>query len=152
MDDDAGGLVDDQQVLVLVGDPEVHLLRLQRGRNFRRQLDLELLTALQAVALRSHAPSTRTAPDASRRSAAEREPISGSSARNRSRRSPAASSGTRVRNVWNRPRPLVRALGKQQRGEEDEDAEDDEAVGQVESRPEAEVDEVGHVAEPDPVE
>ena len=39
----------------------------------------------------------------------------------------------------------------QERREEDEDAEDDEAVREVERRPEAEVDEVGHVPEPDAI-
>jgi hypothetical protein len=42
-------------------------------------------------------------------------------------------------------------LREQQRGEEDEDAEHDEAVGEVEGGPEPKVDEIGHVPEADPV-
>ena len=53
--DDAGRLVDDQQMLVLVGDAEIDLLGLERLRRLRRQLHLDLLAALQAVALRPRA-------------------------------------------------------------------------------------------------
>ena len=50
MDDDSRRLVDDQQVLVLPGDVQVHRLRLER-RSVRRQLDDDVLPALQPVAL-----------------------------------------------------------------------------------------------------
>jgi hypothetical protein len=56
VDDHACRLVDDEKMLVLVGDPEVHLLPLERFRRFWRQLQLELLAALQAIALGSRAP------------------------------------------------------------------------------------------------
>src|SRR5512132_1504937 len=97
-------------------------------------------------------PSTRTLPPSTSRSAAERDPISGTSARKRSSRAPAASCGTLSLSVGNRTRPLLRALRDEQRGEQDEHAEDDEAVGEVERGPEAQVDEVRHVPEPDAVE
>ncbi len=81
MDDDAGGLVHDEEVLVRVGDRELGRrdLRLRRGR--RRRLDLDLLPARELVALAARPPSTSTAPAASSRSAAPREPTSGSAAR-----------------------------------------------------------------------
>src|SRR5579884_3087859 len=49
--DEAGGLVDDEEVLVLVGNRELHLLRLDAGRRSLRRLELELLPAGKAVAL-----------------------------------------------------------------------------------------------------
>ena len=55
MDDEAGRLVDDQQVLVLVGDAEVHRLRLERRTRRLRRLELELLAALELPALRPRA-------------------------------------------------------------------------------------------------
>jgi len=45
----------------------------------------------------------------------------------------------------------VAALAEQDRGEEDADSDDDECVGEVEGGPVAEVQEICHVAEPDPV-
>src|SRR5579864_2945559 len=91
-------------------------------------------------------PSTRTPPSRTSRSATAREPISGSAARKRSSRSPAALSGTRRRvtsatTAWD-------ALRGEQRPEQDRDTDDDEAVGEVERRPVPEVEEVGHVPEP----
>jgi hypothetical protein len=56
MHDDPGRLVDDEEMLVLVGDAEVDLLALQRLGLLRRKLELELLPTLQSVALRSSAP------------------------------------------------------------------------------------------------
>jgi hypothetical protein len=50
VDDDPGRLVDDEEVLVLVGDPERHLLRLQRSGG-RRRLELDRLAAREPVAL-----------------------------------------------------------------------------------------------------
>ena len=91
-------------------------------------------------------PSTSAAPSSSSRSAAPREPTSGSAARKRSSRSPAASAGT-----TSLSRQRGRGLAEQERDEQDRDADDDEAVGEVERRPVAQVEEVGDVPEPDPV-
>src|SRR5438477_1455524 len=88
------------------------------------------------------APSTSTAPSPTSRSATAREPISGSPARKRSSRSPAASSGTRRRATSAR-----HALCREERAEKDGNADDDEAVGEIERRPVTQVDEVGHVTE-----
>ena len=52
MDDDSSRLVDDEQVLVLVWDPELPRLRLGVGVDLFWNLDLEPLTALEPVALR----------------------------------------------------------------------------------------------------
>jgi hypothetical protein len=52
VDDDAGGLVGDQQVLVLVRDPKLEPLRLQPWPRGKEWLELELFAALEAVALR----------------------------------------------------------------------------------------------------
>ena len=51
VDDDAGGLVDDEQVLVLPDHVEVHLLGRERA-GLGRKLDDDLLPALEPVALR----------------------------------------------------------------------------------------------------
>jgi hypothetical protein len=53
MNHDAGGLVDNQQMLVLVYDPEGHLLGLDPGDCSRRGLELDLLPTLEPVALRT---------------------------------------------------------------------------------------------------
>src|SRR5687767_13053107 len=53
MHDDAGGLVDDQKMLVLVGDAKRHLLRLELGRTARWYVDFQLLTACQPMAFRA---------------------------------------------------------------------------------------------------
>ena len=50
MDDDARRLVDDQEILVLVGDPQPDVLRLERPRLLGR-LELDLLAAGQPGAL-----------------------------------------------------------------------------------------------------
>jgi hypothetical protein len=55
MDDDARRLVDDEQVLVLPGDPKVDLFPLERLWLLGRQLDLELLPTLEPVALCANA-------------------------------------------------------------------------------------------------
>src|SRR4051812_12509161 len=96
-------------------------------------------------------PSTRTSPRPSIRSATVREPISGSDARNRSRRAPAASSGTRSRVTNGAGAPWL-TFSTQECRQQDEDADDDERVGEVERRPVAEVEEVGHVAQANAVE
>src|SRR5262249_4969791 len=54
VDDDSGRLVDHEQVLVLIGDPQVPRLRLEVGLALLRNLDLEHLPALEPVALRPH--------------------------------------------------------------------------------------------------
>jgi hypothetical protein len=51
MHDEAGRLVDDDEVLVLVGDAEVHCLRLELSSATLRRLELELLAAGEPVAL-----------------------------------------------------------------------------------------------------
>src|ERR671925_91295 len=68
-----------------------------------------------------------------------------------SSRSPAAASGTRRRSVGHAlPAPRL-AVGQDQRQQQDPDPDDDEAVREVEGRPEAQVEEVGDVPEPDAV-
>jgi hypothetical protein len=42
-------------MLVLIGNDEIHLLRLERARPWGRRLELELLPALELVALRARA-------------------------------------------------------------------------------------------------
>jgi hypothetical protein len=51
MDDHAGRLVDDEQVLVLVGDPELPLLGNECLGCGRNPLQLDLFPALEPVAL-----------------------------------------------------------------------------------------------------
>ena len=157
MDDDARRLVDDEQVLVLVGDPRASTgsgsssTRLRRRQRRPRPARRPRAGGSSARA----SPSTVHAPAASSRSAAAREPTSGSPARKRSSRSPAASSGREPVSAERRA-PAAAAgcalAGEQQRDEQDRDADDDEAVGEVERRPVAEVEEVRHVPEPDAVE
>src|SRR5919202_3837243 len=97
------------------------------------------------------APSTKTAPSPTSRSATARDPTDGRPARKRSSRSPAATSGTRRRGVGHAlPAPRL-AVGEDHREEQDPDPDDDEAVRQVEGRPEAQVEEVRDVPEPDAV-
>jgi hypothetical protein len=50
--DDPGRLVHHQQVVVLVCDPQREILGLKLGLDALRDLELELLPALEAVALR----------------------------------------------------------------------------------------------------
>src|SRR6185312_2040804 len=108
----------------------------------------------------SREPLTRTRFSARRRSAAVREPTSSSIERKRSRRSPAASAGTFSSRLAKRLRsgtprrsapdarlPLRRDEREKKRG----DTDDDERVGEVEGGPEAEVEEVRHVADAQPV-
>ena len=72
MDDDARRLVDDEQVLVLPDDVEVHLLGRERP-GLGGQLDVDLLPALEPVALRPRLAVDETAPSAISRSASARE-------------------------------------------------------------------------------
>src|SRR5438128_5662191 len=95
-------------------------------------------------------PSTSTAPASTSRAAAAREPTSGSPARKRSSRSPSAWLGMR-RRVAHPPGPARVAVGHEERDQEDDDAEDDEAVREVERGPEAEIEEVRDMSEPDAV-
>ena len=100
-------------------------------------------------------PSTRAAPSSSSRSAARasRPPGarrgSGRAARPRPRR------GRRSQgHCPSRPpgsRSALPVSPSSERDEQDRHADDDEAVGEVERRPVAQVEEVGHVAEPDAV-
>src|ERR671918_719354 len=124
---DAGGLVDDEQVLVLPRDAQARdRLGLETARATFRQFEIDLLAAGEAVALRPRRPrDAHTAlgeqpfgrgARAYLRQAGEEavEPFAGRSARHG-------------------------------------DPDDDERVGEVEGRPEAEVEEVGDVPEADPV-
>jgi hypothetical protein len=51
MDDDPGGFVDDEEVLVLEGDPQLALLGLERDGLGFRHCDLERLPAFEPVTL-----------------------------------------------------------------------------------------------------
>src|SRR5438477_8102086 len=51
VDDEPGRFVDDDQVVVFVGDPQVHLLRRQGRLRSLRRLELDLLATGQAMAL-----------------------------------------------------------------------------------------------------
>jgi hypothetical protein len=53
MDDQPGRLVDDEQVLVLPRDPQLHLLRHELGGPALGRVQLELLAAGEAEALRA---------------------------------------------------------------------------------------------------
>ena len=54
VDDDSGGLVDDEESLVLEGHAQGELLGLERRGRTDRQVERDLLPALEAVALRPH--------------------------------------------------------------------------------------------------
>jgi hypothetical protein len=56
VDDDPRGLVHDEQVLVLVCDPERHLLALQLARRGLRDHKLDLLASLEPMALHPPLP------------------------------------------------------------------------------------------------
>ena len=106
---------------------------------------LELLPALEPVATSAGAaPSTSAAPSSSSRSAAAREPTSAArrgsdrAARPRPRRERDGASSAVA--ASRRSASATKRIA---------DADDDEAVREVERRPVAQVEEVGHVAEPD---
>ena len=154
MDDDARRLVDDEQVLVLVGDARGRRRLRRRAALAARQVELDLLAAARAGGSsagrrRRRAPRRREQP--LRRSARADlgepgeeavEPQPGGRRRDDER--------DQDRSVDARAARGSRSA-EQQRAEQDDDADDDEGVGEVERRPEAEVEEVGHVAEPDAV-
>ena len=56
MHDDAGGLFHDEQVVVLVRDAEIDLLGLDLAGGLGRKLHLQVLAALEPVALRPRTP------------------------------------------------------------------------------------------------
>ena len=117
----------------------------RRARDARR----DLLPALQPVALRRVARRRRAPPrrrSAARRALASRAPAA-RRGRGRAGRRPAWS-GTRKRSGANAG---ARPVGRDERGEEQPDADDDEGVGEVERRPVGEVEEVGDMAEPDTI-
>ena len=113
---------------------------------------LDLLAAREPVALRRARRRRRARPP--RPPARPPRASRAASARKRSSRSPAASA---ARHLHRAATSSVRRGGRGLRSaatsaaEQDRDADHDEAVGEVERRPPAEVDEVGHVAQPDPV-
>ena len=90
MDDEPGRLVNDQQMLVFVGDPQVALLGLERDGLPLRRVDLDRLAAREPVALgapftvhangagREQALGLGTRPNVRQRSDVPVEPLSGS--------------------------------------------------------------------------
>ena len=149
MNDDAGRLVDDEQVLVLPDDVEIHLLGLERA-GLGGELDDDLLPALEPVALR---PRLAVDEDGAvgdqplgERPRADLGPACDGPVEPLGLRGEKAESGQRCR------RPALGAVAARERAEEGRDADDDEDVGEVERGPEAEVEEVGDVAEPHAVE
>src|SRR5687767_15797273 len=85
--------------------------------------------------------------------------MSGSAARKRSSRTPASDSGTRSLSVFatsarvcELPFTSRSAPGANDGREQDHDAHHDKCVREIEGRPVAHIEKVGHVAEPQPVE
>ena len=154
MDDDAGGLVDDEQVLVLPGDLERNgVVGHERARDRCGRLVRQLLPALEPVALHArllavdrdetfgeHPLGDRARADVVERREEPVEPL----ARRLGAGRRASLGGTAA--VQRRP-----SLRRHHRDEQDDHAGDDERVGEVERRPPAQVEEVGDVAEPDAV-
>ena len=150
MHDEPGRLVDHEQVLVLPDDRAAPAGGATgRGRHLGRQLDL--LPALEPEALRA-----RDAVD----ERARLDRALGRRARAEVRREEAVEPLTAPLSTGTFTAPRRRACGaaacglrsaSDERAEQDRDADDDEAVGEVERRPEPEVDEVGHVVQADPV-
>src|SRR5262249_48757019 len=93
-------------------------------------------------------PSTST-PASITRAADAREPTW--EATNASRREPDALSGTRTRRRALTGSVEPTPVRRDEREQQDRDADDDEAVGEVERRPELQIEEVRHVPEPDAV-
>jgi hypothetical protein len=52
VDDQTGRLVDDEEVLVLVGNPEIERLVLELGLGDRGRIEIDVLATVQPVALR----------------------------------------------------------------------------------------------------
>ena len=97
MDDDAGGLLDDQQVGVLVGDLVGHRRGVAAGRRRRRRAHGDRLPGAQAVVLLRRDPVDGDIAGIDPPLGGDRDPRC--AARNASRRSPAASAGARSRST-----------------------------------------------------
>ena len=119
--------------------------------------ELDLLAALEPVALRPRAAVDerarldRALGRAARAERASREEAVEPLARRLGRNDEHGPLTERAATSSVPPRLLRPAVARRQRAEQDRDADHDEAVGEVERRPPAEVDEVGHVAEADAV-
>ena len=146
-----GRLVDDEQVLVLVGDPERHVLALEPGAaGFGRPSSSTSSPPSSRWLFARAAPSTSDG-------ARVEQPLGGAARADLRQRGeeavePLARGRRQERDVSSVTRAARLAVGGDERDEQDRDADHDEAVGEVERRPVAEVEEVGHVPEPDPVE
>ena len=148
VDDETGRLVDDEQVLVLPGDVEVHRLRRELDR--LGQLDDHVLPALEPVAL---GPPLAVDEHGAARDQPLGEPARADlGARGEHAVEPRPPQGRESGESPTRRGAAVAAVGARERGEQHRDADDDEGVREVERRPVAEVEEVRHVAEPDAVE
>ena len=151
VDDEPCGLVHDQHMLVLPSDRQLGaLVRINTGSG--SSANVTSSPPSRRWLFGRATPST-SAPASTARSPAAREPSA--SARNLSSRVPAAAAGT----FTERRRRACGAaagctVGRDERGEQDHDTDDDEAVGQIEDpeRPPVHVDEVGHVPDPHAVE
>ena len=146
--DEPGGLVDDEQVLVLEARRRARARPARATRSSGTSTSSSSPPASRWLFGR-RSPSTRTAPAATSRSASARDPDLGQ----RGEDGVEAPSGVGVRNARavSVPTRGARAVGRDEREEEEPDADDDERVREVERRPVVEVEEVGHVAEPEPV-
>ena len=135
--DDARGLVDDEQVLVLPGDRERASRRRSGSRRGRRLARPSTRSPpRQRVALRPRVAVDR-APRRRRSAAAPRRASRRAPARKTSSRSPAALGAATVDRSASARRPLEHVEQRQH-------AERDRDVGDVERRPARELDEVGH--------
>ena len=150
MHDDSGGLVDDQQVLVLVGDRRTAPARPRFGSRLGRPRRCTITRpGATEWRLGRSRPSTRTRPGSISAWAWARDPSG--SARKRSSRIPAASSptgssrGSVVDSPALRPRRALEHVQQRQHPERDRH------VGDVERRPQRQLDEVGHRAVDQPV-
>ena len=149
MDDDARRLVDDEQVLVLVGDRELERARARAApasaRGARRSTSSPPSSRWLFGRGGRRRPARRP-----RRSAARRRRASRPRARAARKRSSRArrAQGRRKRRVAKRGRRRCAVGRRASAAKQDRDADDDEAVGEVERRPVPEVEEVRHVPEP----
>ena len=151
VDDDAGRLVDDEQVLVLPRDAQ---RRIGSGSSARLAARAASNSSSSPPSSRwlfgRRSPSTSTAPA---RAAARRRARADLGQLGEEAVEPLARgrSGTRERTTLPSGRRCARSAAASA-PKQDRDADDDEGVGEVERRPEAQVEEVGHVPEPDAVE